>query len=61
MDCCFISVLIGGAACCLTKKAFKKTNSVSPISYDSEYPRKMTPYELEIYNAHMRIYGQNCK
>jgi hypothetical protein len=47
MYCCFKHM---DAAC-------PHTSKISPTPYDDERPRKATPYEIEMYNAHMKAYG----
>ena len=56
MDCCLLPALIG-VGICLTgyKNVSTPKNKVGP--YDDERPRKMTPYELEMYRLHMNAYG----
>jgi hypothetical protein len=54
MDICITPGLIVGAICSVEEKK----NRV--VDYDDdERPRKMTPYEYQMYCAHMNAYGGN--
>ena len=58
MDMCIAPGLIVGGMCCIT---FFNTKKNKVHDYDDERPRKMTPYEYQIYCAHMNIYGGHNK
>jgi hypothetical protein len=58
MDMCITPGLIVGAICCVKFCSVEeKKNRVA--DYDDERPRKMTPYEYQMYCAHMNAYGGN--
>ena len=59
--CCFPFVF--GIACCMLGKCHSASKDVNRKgnrvhNYDDELPRKMTPYEYQIYCAHMNTYGR---
>lgn len=67
VDCLIgVPVAIGTLWCCCTH-AFpegtvpSRRNQVQPffdcLDEDDERPRKMTPHELSVYQAHLRLYA----
>lgn len=56
MDICITPGLIVGAMCCVKFCSVKEKNN-RVVDYDDERPRKMTPYEYQMYCAHMNAYG----
>jgi hypothetical protein len=65
-DCCCVPIAFGVAWCLLGgcggaasvgASSIGRHNKTHPI-IDDERPRRMTPYEIEMYNAHMNMYGK---
>ena len=60
MDMCLIPAAFGLAVCCFGSSRFAmKSGRVSP-EYDDERPRRMTPSEIAMYDAHMNAFGRHC-
>lgn len=66
MDCLIgVPIAIGTTLCCciyacpegtIPSSSSKRVHPFNSI-YDDERPRKMSNEEIEIYNAHMKLYG----
>lgn len=67
MDCLIgVPLAIGTAWCCcvhacpegtIPSSSTKRVYPFNSLYEDDERPRKMTTEEIEIYNAHMNLYG----
>ena len=61
-ECIMVPAMFGAMAClfkCSVKSETSSQDKNKVVPYDEERPRKMTPYELEMYRLHMNAYGRN--
>lgn len=60
-ECACIPLTLGAVWCCFRGTSCitstEKKNKILP--YDDERPRKMTPYEYQMYCLHMNAYGRH--
>ena len=57
---CFTDLIFASVCCFCSVMCYKMhcSNKLHPI--DDEYkPRKATQQEIEVYNAHLQLYGAN--